>query len=221
MRKDEIRSVVRNTLPKFDKSGKYGDRFVDACIEKAIASIYHDIFLTTPLALARYTKGFGYSTPIPVFTENSTGIKYSTLPESIIPFEDKSSGVRRVSTPAQGRIMFFPMDFREIDLVANGSFLNTVITKVGYAVNQTRIEYYNIPASIMASGVRMDLIIPFSKYAEDDEVKIPEITEVTGTNYRQVAKTFMDRVMEILGVVQPVDLRDDNSSSGQAASKDN
>ena len=66
----------------------------------------------------------------------------------------------------------------------------------------------------------MDLIIPFSKYGENDEVKIPELTSVTGTNYRQVAQTFMDRVMAILSVVAPVDLKDDNSSS-QTNAKDN
>jgi hypothetical protein len=114
--------------------------------------------------------------------------------------------------------MFYPTDAREMELFNNGSFVNTVSTKVGYSVNQTRIEFYNLPASIVS--VRMDLLIPFSKYAEDDEVKIPEITDVSGTNYRQVAQTFMDRVMSILQVVQPVDLRDDNAPQ-QGNQKDN
>jgi hypothetical protein len=86
-------------------------------------------------------------------------------------------------------------------------------------VTPTRVEFFNLPPSI--TSVRMDLLIPFSKYDEDDEVKIPELTEVTGTNYRQVAKTFMDRVMEILGVVAPVDLRDDNSNTTQTVQRDN
>jgi hypothetical protein len=218
MRKDEIRSTVRNTLPKYDKSGRYGDRYIDACIEKAIASLYHDVFLTAPLSLLNYTKGYGYTTPVVISTENATGIKYCNLPESIIPLERKGSGVVRISTPLQGQFMFYPTDFREMDFIANGSFFSTVSSKVGYAVNQTRIEFYNLPVSI--TSVRMDLLIPFSKYAEDDEVKIPEITDVTGTNYRQVAQTFMDRVMAILGIVPSVDLKDDNSGN-QIAAKDN
>jgi hypothetical protein len=217
MRKDEIRSTVRNTLPKYDKSGRYGDRYIDACVEKALASLYHDVFLTNPLSLPNYAKGYGYATPIAIQTENSTGIKYCTLPESIIPLEQQGSGVLRVATPTQGQVMFYPTYVREVELFANGSFVNTVNTKVGYVVNQTRVEFYGLPASI--TGVKMDLLIPFSKYAEDDEVKIPELTEVTGTNYRQVAQTFMDRVMSILQVVQPVDLRDDNA--GGAIQKDN
>jgi hypothetical protein len=218
MIKQEIRSLVRNSLPKIDKSNRFHDLYLGGVIEKAINSLYHDIFLTAPLSLLNYTKGYGYTIPIVVSTENATGIKYCNLPESIIPLERKGSGVIRISTPLQGQFMFYPTDFREMDFLANGSFINNVSTKAGYAVNQTRVEFYNLPVSI--TTVRMDLLIPFSKYAEDDEVKIPEITDVTGTNYRQVAQTFMDRVMAILGVVQPVDVKDDNASA-QINSKDN
>jgi hypothetical protein len=75
-------------------------------------------------------------------------------------------------------------------------------------------------AAIAAQGVRMDLVIPFSRYAEDDEVKIPEITEITGTNYQKKSETFMDRVMAILAMSPPVDLKDDNALA-IATTKDN
>jgi hypothetical protein len=214
MIKSEIRSLVRNTLPKVDKTNRFSDRYIDACCENVIAAMYHDIFTETPLSLLNYTKGFGYTTPIPVQTENATEIKYCTLPESIIPLERKGSGVIRISTPLQGQFMFYPTDLREMDFLANGSFVNNVSSKAGYAVNQTRVEFYNLPTSII--GVRMDLLIPFSKYAEDDEVKIPEITMVIGTSYQKKSETFIDRVMTYLGMASPVDLIDDNSTeSGQ------
>jgi hypothetical protein len=212
MIKAEIRSMVFNVLPKYDKTSKYTFRFIDACIEKAINSMYNDVFMESPLNLQRYTKGYGYTTAITVSTEALTGVKYSTLPESIVPFQDKSSGVRRISTIAQGKIMFLPMDFREMDLVANGSFFSTITTKIGYAVNQSRIEYFGMTSAIQSAGVRMDLIIPFSKYAETDEVKIPEITMVTGTSLHMMKETFMDRVLGILGLIRPVDLKDDNAT---------
>jgi hypothetical protein len=220
MIKQEIRSLARNSLPKVDKTNRWHDRYIDAAIEKALASMYHDIFTMNPLGLQRYTKGYGYTTPIVVNTQVSTGRKYCTLPESIIPLEDKSSGVRRISTPINGPFMFFPMDAREMDLVANGCYFDTTNTKVGYIVTQTEVEFYNIPASIVASGVRMDLLVPFSKYGEDDEVKIPEITDISGWGNKTASATFMDRVMQILGVVQPVDLRDDNAPR-EGAQKDN
>lgn len=214
MQKSEVRSLVRNSLPKIDKSGRFLDNYLNGVIEKVIASMYEDIWRMNPLNLQRYVKQYGYSVPIPVLTENSTGIKYSTLPESIIVFQDKSSGVRRISTPIQGAFMFFPMDAREVDLVSNGSYFDTVNTKVGYVVNQNRVEYYNMNAAIITSGVRMDLIIPFSKYLETDEVKIPEIADV------RTGETFMDRVFKILQLVKPVDLLDNNASP-ETVQKDN
>jgi hypothetical protein len=205
MRKDEIRSIVRNTLPRYDKGGRWHDNYIDAIIEKVIAQMYNEVWAVNPLNLQRYVKQYGYSTALVVSTEPGTGIKYTTLPESIVPFQDKLSGVRRISTFAQGAVTFFPMDAREIDLVANGSFFNTVTSKTGYAVNQTRVEYYNMSAAVEAVGVRMDCIIPFSKYDDDDEVKIPEVADP------QAGETFMDRVLKVLGIVQPVDVRDDNT----------
>jgi hypothetical protein len=214
MQKAEIRSLVRNSLPKIDKANRWHDEYIDRAIEKVIAQMYEDVWRFNPINLQRYTKSFGYSTAITVSTEAGTGIKYSTLPESILPVQDKASGVRRISTIAQGAFTFFPMDFREMDLVANGCYFDTINSKIGYAVNQTRIEYYGMTAAIQAVGVRMDLLIPFSKYDETDEVKIPEIADVR-TN-----ETFMDRVMKILGVTAPVDTKDDNASK-EVQSKDN
>ena len=206
MIKQEIRSLCRNLLPKIDKTNRWHDAVINSAIEKALASLYEDIWRMSSLNLQRYTKGFGYDTAIAVEVEADTGIVYSDLPESIIPFQDKCSGVRRVSTIAQGGFTFFPMDFREMDLIASGCYFNTVNTKIGYAVNQTRIEFFAMPDAIRAVGVRMDLIIPFSKYDEDDEVKIPEIADM------RTGETFVDRVMKILGVVVPTDLKDDNSA---------
>jgi hypothetical protein len=112
------------------------------------------------------------------------------------------------------------MDFREMDLVANGSYFATATSRIGYAVNQTRVEYYNMSAAIQAIGVRMDLIIPFSKYAETDEVKTPEIVEITGTNYQKKSETLLDRVLAILSMAPPPDLKDDNAVA-LAMQKDN
>jgi hypothetical protein len=214
MRRDEIRSLIRNSLPKIDKTNRWHDQYLNAAIEKALAQMYEDVWRMNPINLQRYTVGYGYTTPIVVSNEASTGIKYSDLPVSIIPFQDKASGVRRISTITQGRVAFFPMDFREMDLVANGSYFATATSRIGYAVNQTRVEYYNMSAAVQAIGVRMDLIIPFSKYDEDDEVKIPEIADMR-TN-----ETFVDRVMKILKIAPPVDLKDDNALT-EAMQKDN
>jgi len=60
--------------------------------------------------------------------------------------------------------------------------------------------------SVLYSGVRIDCIIPFSQYADTDTVLIPE-------SVTQDGKTFIDRVLAPLGVIQPVDLKDDNADT--------
>jgi hypothetical protein len=183
--------------------------------------MYEDVWRMNPNNLQRYTKGYGYgvangnSAAVPVLTQSGTGIKYSVVPESIHPFQDSASGVRRISTIAQGGFTFFPIDFREMDLIASGSYSKTINSKVGYAVKRTNIEYYGITSAIQDEGVRMDLIIPFSKYEEDEEVKIPEISDT------RTGETFTDRALKILGVIRPVDLRDDNSASPEMVQRDN
>jgi hypothetical protein len=214
MIKQEIRSLVRNSLPKVDKTNRWHDLYINAAIEKALASMYEDIWRMSPLNLQRYTVRYDISV-LNILLEANTNIYYSVLPVSILPFQDKASGVRRISTVAQGGFTFFPMDFREMDLVASGCYFNTVNTKIGYAVNQERVEYFNMNPLVAAAGVRMDLIIPFSKYDEDDEVKIPEMSDM------KTGETFVDKVIKILGVVQPVDIKDDNATREGGNQKDN
>jgi hypothetical protein len=210
MIKSEIRSLITNLLPKWDKTAKYAPRVVDATIERVLGELYNESFRMSPFSLQSYTRGYGYVTPLVVSTYNS--IYYTILPDKIIPFPDKASGVRRVSTALQTGFTFFPMDSRESDLILSGSYSNGVTDKIGYALIQSndvapasyRVEYYNMTAAIAAVGVRMDLVVPFSSYLDTDNVLIPEIPDQEG-------KTFTDRVLEILGVVRPVDTLDDNS----------
>jgi len=210
MIKEEIRSLIRGELPKLDKTNKFHARFIDAAIEKVLGEMYTDEFKKSPHALQRYTKGFGYTTAIPIAYEASTGIYYVSYPTgiSIVPFPDKASGVRRISTMIQGGLTFFPMDAREVDLVRSGGNVSTVNTKIGYIVLPTRIEFYNMTTAVLNDGCRMDLIIPFSNYADTDVVLIPEEVDKGG-------QTFTDRVLKILGVIQPIDLKDDNADAKQ------
>ena len=204
MIKSEIRSIFRNLLPKQDKTNKWHDKVIDAAIEKVLSEIYNEVFFKNPTELQRYTKEYGYTTALVITSEATTGLYYTALPAAIIPFPDKASGVRRISTPIQGGMMFFPIDAREMDYIKSGSYTDSVTSKIGYLVTPTRIEFYNVSGAVLTSGCRMDLIIPFSVYTDTDTVPIPEVA-------RQDGQTFIDRVLRILGVVRPVDNKDDNS----------
>jgi hypothetical protein len=212
MIKQEIRSLVKNLLPKYKEIELFHDEVIDAGIEKALAEFYNIIFLRSPHELSRYTKEFGYTTALTLSLEAGTGLYYTEYPfmadgvtrVSTIPIPDRASGVRRVSTIVQGGVSFYPMDSREMDLIMAGSYTDYVTSKFGYCPRRTRIEFYNLSAAIIASGVRADLLIPFSKYEETDTVLVPELTGDQGTG-------FTDRVLQILSAIKPVELFENKS----------
>ena len=121
-----------------------------------------------------------------------------------IPVPDKASGVRRISTMTQGGISFYPMDAREMDLIINRSYTDYVTSRIGYVPRRTRIEFYNPSVAVLAAGVRVDLLIPFSKYEETDVVLVPELTGDQGEG-------FTDRVLKILEGIPPVELNENKS----------
>lgn len=212
MTKEEIRSLVWNLTKKYDSNIVYHPRFLDAAIEKVLNEFYNLVYLRSPLELARYTKEYGYTSSIAVALEGATGLYYSNYPTgvSIVPLPDKASGVRRVSTPTQGGITFYPMDSREMDLVLSGSFVHTLRNKIGYVPRRTRVEYYNVSASssIITTGVRMDLIVPFSNYADTDVVLVPELVDQEGNG-------FVERVMKEISHIQPVNLVENVKDEGK------
>ena len=208
MQKQEVRSAVKNALKRYDKVAAYHDKVLDNACEIVRNIMLNEVFRMSPHSLQRFTVGYGYATPLAVLSEASSGIYYTTLPENIVYFPDRSSGVRRVATATQTGTKFFPMDQREWDLAMTGLYVNVVKDKVGYIVTPTRVEYFGITGAILSDGVRMDCIIPFSEYADTDVVLYPEHTLEDGSGY-------IDRVLNYLKDKPRVDLIDDNKDSDQ------
>lgn len=203
MIKRELTSLVKNVLPREDKTSKYHDNVVAAAIGVVYARMLNDIFYENPKELDNYTMTYGVTSPLTVVEEAATGIYYTTLPVAYIPFGDKASGVRRIDAVIQAGAKFYPMDAREADLALNGSMFYQAANKVGYIVKRTRVEYFNMTTAIEASGVRMDIVPEFTAMDEDDVVKIPHGKETD----------LIAGVLEILGVIPPVDLRDNNADA--------
>jgi hypothetical protein len=206
MTKAEIRSAIKNGLKRFDKVASAHDRVIDNACEAVLNTMYGEVFRMSVHSLQRLCKGFGYTTPLVVSTEASSGIYYTTLPANIVYLPDKASGVRRVAPATQTGIKFYPMDQREWDLVMGGSYVNYVKDKVGYIVTPTRVEYYGMTGAIISSGVRMDLLPVYSSYADTDVVLVPEHVDGNGLG-------FIDRVVAKFADKPPVDLLDDNSDT--------
>ena len=202
MYKAEIRSLIQNLLPKYDKTNKYHYAVVDTAIGKVLAKMYNELWAADPLALQRFTKRYGDAVPITVTQDTAVDVYYSSYPARIVPIPDRASGVRRITTRTQGGMTFHPLDNREVELVASGSYFSVTSNKIGYIPTQDRIEYYRMSIATAAAGVRMDLLVDFSEYDDDDVVLIPEVGGEEGA--------FADRVLRLLGIIQPTDTKDDN-----------
>jgi hypothetical protein len=210
MTKQELRSLIKNLLPKYSQGAEYHNEVIDRAIEDVIKQLYLETFARAPLSIQRYTKRFGTTSPITVSYDSNAGLyysSYSSLGSGVMPLSlpDKASGVRRVATVAQAGVKFYPMDIRELELVAD-SYFSTVTDKIGYVVTQDRVEYFGMTAAIANAGVRMDCIIGFSDYADTDQILIPDIPEGQTND----GKTFEFRVLTTLGVVRPQETKDDN-----------
>ncbi len=210
MVKAEVRSTIKNFLNKYPQGSEYHDEVVDRAIERVINQLYTASFLRDPHSVNRYVKRFGGTTALTVNYDASAGIYYTTYPSgySYVPLPDKASGIRRVTTVAQAGIRFFPMDQREMELVDDSVCVSGVSNKIGYVVTQDRIEYYDMTAAIATAGVRMDMLVPFSDYADTDEVLIPDIPGETGDS-------FVNMTLAILGVIVPQETKDDNVTTIQ------
>jgi hypothetical protein len=212
MYKQEIRSLIKNLLPKYSQGAEYHDMVVDRAIEKVVNQLYLESFLRDPLSLQRYVKRYGGTVAIPVVYDAVASIYYSNFPTGVmpVPIPDKASGVRRISNVTQGGITFYPIDQREMELITSGSFYRNVSTKIGYCVTQDRVEYLSMTVAIAALGVRMDILVPFSDYADTDEILIPETINPQGETLG-----FAERVLTILGVIRPQETKDDNVTTIQ------
>jgi len=204
MQKREIRSAVKNALTRFDKTAKYHDLVLDNACEAVLFTMLGEVFRMSPHSLQRYCKPYGYDIPLGVSTEASSGIYYTTLPEVVLVFSDKASGVRRVAPATQTGMGFYPLDQREWDAMQRSSYANSAKGVIGYVVTPTRVEYYGMTGAVLTAGVRMDCLIPFSKYVDTDTVLFPDHLDGNGMG-------FIDRVVEKLKDKPAVDLIDNNA----------
>jgi len=205
MTKAEIVSFVSNNLKKVDKTNKYHARVIESAITLAFNQGYSDIFDKDPRLLDNYTKTYGGGgTPIAITADANTSIYTSTLPEQYVPFRDKNSGVRSVATVAQSAFKLYPMAKREFEIFPNtlSGELNANDPRGYYTVRSNTLEYFGV-ASVAAAGVRMDIVIPFDKYASTDVVLIPFGKDMQ----------LITAVIEVLRSMPAVDLKDNNADT--------
>jgi hypothetical protein len=205
MIKREIISLLKNLLPKQDKTGKYHDAVVGAALNVVYSNMLNDIHSQDARELDNYVTTYRNVT----IADTYTPYPHSTVPVSYVSFRDKASGIRRIwgYDDSDVLIRFYPMDSREVDLAQRGSMMGQAGTgaRIGYVVKPTTVEYFNATSSgsLRIDAVNMDVVVEFSALDEDDVVKLPHGKE----------NMLIAGALEMLGVIPPVDLRDNNADT--------
>lgn len=206
MTKAEIISFVSNNLKKVDKTNKYHPVVLEKAITLAFNQGYSDMYDQDPRYLDNYTKTFGAGgTPISITLNAVTGIYESTLPSVYVPFNDKHSGVRHVATIGVTDFKFFPVLKREFENLPNSLVgeLNASDPIGFYVVRGATLEYFGVTTAVASAGCRMDIVVPFEEYADDDDVLIPfaKDAQLTGVVIAQLRE------------MPSVDLKDNNADT--------
>lgn len=206
MTKAEIISYVSNNLKKIDKTNKYHDVVLEKAITLAFNQGYSEIYDQDPRLLDNYTTVYGGSgTPISVASHPNTSIYEATLPGPYVPFRDKNSGVRKVVSFAANAPKCYPITRHEFDIIANtlvGEMNNSNDPRIYYVVRGGVLQFYGINA-YAASGVMIDMVIPFDQYSSTDQVIIPFAKDMQ----------LVGVVIEALRTMPGVDLTDNNADT--------
>lgn len=201
MTKAFIRSTIKNLLRKIDATNKYHDTLIDHVLEEVINSVYYEIHAQTPKALGQYTKRYAAQT---ITAGGTAGRYYHTLTATLVPLPDKRGGVRSIVASADTDVYFVPVTDQELMLMEEGT-IDEIVTAspivVYYIVHPTLIEFKNMTSAIAEGTLTLDLLVAFTSLADTDQVPLP---------YGKNAE-IVKMALEMLGVVPPVDLIDNNS----------
>lgn len=164
MQKQQLIEVVKR------RTGNMGDHRKGS-VELAISEMWQtavgEIFKDKPSKLDNFSKR--YVNVAVTYNSEIDGYE-SILPEEIIQTMDVQEGVRRINKMKVDDVDFVPMKGMEVGMFEHldAGFITDTI---GFIVKADRVEYFQMRDEI--KKVKMDLVIPFEKWAMEDEFRIP------------------------------------------------
>ncbi len=209
MTKADMRAAVKGGLRKIDSTARYHDRIIDQAIEHSMNQFLYDVYRKDYRDLDQYIREYGSEVALEVEENVSTEDYYTDLPCGYVVFPDKQSGVRYVIGHNADKTMLYPMSTTE-KMMADRTYIGSSLAEDGdpftrsfYIVRGNKIIYYNTNSDLRHAGVRVGIVLPFSEYADEDEVNIP---------FGQDDKIFVS-VLQKMAQVPPANLEDKNKDA--------
>jgi hypothetical protein len=174
---------------------------IDHVLETCLSSIYYQVHAQNPRALGQYTKRYSSQS---ISTDATTGRYYYTLTIQPVTLPDKRGGVRSIFDQTDTDVYFAPVTDQELALmeesVADGLIVTAPIV-VYYVVRPDRVEFKNMSAVLATHLLTLDMLPTFTDLADTDDIPLPFGKHVE----------IIKMALEVLGVVPPKDLLDNNS----------
>jgi hypothetical protein len=200
MRKEYIRSLTKNILKSVDKTNKYHDNLIDHAIETALNSFYYQVHAQTPRALGQYTKRYAAQDLV-----TGTAGRYAyTLTVNLVTLPDKRGGVRSIIDDSDNDVYFAPITDQELALMEESqadALTTTTPIVVYYVVRPGIIEFKNMSAAMLYHKMTFDFLVAFTDLLDADDIPLPY------GKHLEIIRS----ALEMLGVVPPKDLLDNNS----------
>lgn len=167
MTKGKFISLVKAHLQKNDNTRLYDDRVIEHTIAMAWASILYAFYTKYNVNLDFYAKEYNAVT---VSYDDTTDRYYCDLPAPILKLNDTNEGVRRINLPQSRDLEFVPASIEDIEY-EEGDEVDQIDTIIRYIIRYNRIWFIDSLSGI--NDVSMTLVVPFTEYADTDDIPIP------------------------------------------------
>ena len=201
MLKKNLRATVKNLIKQIDKTATVHDTLIDHVLEEVVNQVYFEIHAQSPRTLGQYTKRYAAQT---ISSGGTASRYYHTLTVALVPLPDKRGGVRSIVSSADTDMYFAPVTDQELMLMEETVADDLIVTTpaiVYYAVHPTTVEFKNMTSTVAGGTLTLDLLVAFTSLLDTDEVPLPY-----GKN-----ADIVKMALELLGVIPPKDLLDNNS----------
>lgn len=191
--------LIKTRCKRLDKTGQFHDKYIEGMCDMVWQSLAYQFYESAIVDPKMYSKNYD-SVAVSI---DSNGNYYSTLPEVILNLPRTNSGILRINKNANKEFEFVPISERHFTFMQSQEVYQ-IGTKIFY-YNDKDIVYFgdSMTALIAASGVDMQLCIPFSKFGLDEELPIPA----------NQGAPFISSVIELIIGTPLVDLRNTNSET--------
>lgn len=179
--------------------GKVGDQMTAYYIGIVYKSMLSEVLARSFSNTDPYVKEY---TGVSITQDGTTNVYYSTLPEKIISIPRRAgNGVISIRGTQSESIEFAPMENKTFRII-DGLDVDEIDDVIGYVYKTGKVEYKGMTSTVAAGTVKMELIVPFEAYDDDDEISIP-----TGMD-----EMLIRRVVDLMMNIPDADKINDNNS---------